>query len=110
MTAVEVISVHRRYEVTVTVHVTDAEPRDLPYSTVGRRYVPTRVRIDYWWTSDDTDQRASVVLSGPRLLKHDARGAVVSERRLYRDVWPEWVRALVEEHRPRGDAFAGRTP
>jgi hypothetical protein len=108
--SVEVISVHRRYEITVQIHVKGAEPRPGANTGVGRTYLPTRVAIVYRWTSDDTDQAADVTLSGRRVLKNDALGAVVHQPLWTRDDWPEWVRALVEGHRPPADAFAGRTP
>lgn len=108
---VETTVVHRRYEVTVQVHVTGADTRWVPYAKEAQTYLPRRVAIVYRWSSDDTDQVVDVTLSGPRVLKYDALGAVRIEPLSYsREAWPDWVRDLVEAHRPPADAFVRSTP
>lgn len=90
----------RSYEVTARFVVEGAGRRAMPYGS-SQSYRPTGVTITYFWSSGDTDQSATVALTGPRLLKDEREGQEIKRETLWsRDEWPDWVKALVEEHRP----------
>jgi hypothetical protein len=97
---ISITNVVNHYEVTAYADVHGAESRQMLYSRRGDIYRPTRLKVRYHWTSEDTEQTAHVELSGKQIRKDGSEGQDKHETLWARDGWPDWVAEFVRVLRP----------
>lgn len=91
-----------RQTLTLSVDITDVDPRPVPYNRTGAVYLPDRLVVAY-----SNDGPPNISLGGSK-LKKDSTPSVVKtvEPFGWMNPAPEWVKAFVEDRRPMWSAEA----